>query len=157
MSHAEIVAWFRERALRDGDCWITHTAKSAAGYGVITINSSPVYLHRLTLEIHLGRELQSDELACHRCNRPSCINPDHLYAGSRHDNSMDLINAGNYSPPSRLPGETNPNARLTAWQVGEIRRRYRAGGVTLKTLGDEFGVSFGAISHIITGRTWTSV
>lgn len=29
--------------------------------------------------------------ACHKCNNKRCINPEHLYRGSRRDNWMDLL------------------------------------------------------------------
>lgn len=60
--------------------------------------------------------------------------------------------------PDRVrSGESHPRAggKLTAEQVQEIRRRYKAGGVTQKQLAEEFGVGLLAINQICTGKSWT--
>lgn len=62
---------------------------------------------------------------------------------------------GRYTRPERTArGETNGYSKLTAAQVIEIRRRYRAGGVTFKCLGSEYGVTGVNIRYIVAGRTW---
>lgn len=54
----------------------------------------------------------------------------------------------------RQTGSDNANAKLTDAQAAEIRARYKAGGISQQALGDEFGVSQGAISLIVLGRTY---
>jgi hypothetical protein len=49
------------------------------------------------------------------------------------------------------------NAHLTEVQVREIRKRHAAGGVTLRTLAGEFGVSDGCIAAVITRKTWAHI
>lgn len=67
-----------------------------------------------------------------------------------------------------MPSYTNPGTRtcprckgtgsvpdrrspLTVEQVDEIRQRYAAGGALMRELGDEYGVTEGAVSRIIRG------
>lgn len=54
-------------------------------------------------------------------------------------------------------GEKNIKARLTESQVREIRRRYAAGGILQRELGDEYGICQVAISNIILRRNWPHV
>lgn len=53
-----------------------------------------------------------------------------------------------------LKGEGNIKARLTQSQVDEIRRRYAAGGITQKQLGEIFGVRNTQVSRIVRGEHW---
>ena len=43
---------------------------------------------------------------------------------------------------------------LTPAQVAEIRQRYAAGGVTMKTLGAAYGVGYTTIQKIVRGTRW---
>ncbi len=54
-------------------------------------------------------------------------------------------------------GEAHSNAKLSEDTVREIRTVYAKGGVRMKDLASQYGVSFGAIQAIIAGRTWKGV
>lgn len=54
----------------------------------------------------------------------------------------------------RARGERAGGAKLTAEQVVAIRRRYAAGGVTQRTLAQEYGVSCALIAKIVQGHVW---
>ena len=59
--------------------------------------------------------------------------------------------------PAARVGERHASARLTEAAVLDLRRRYKEGGVTLKQLATESGVSQSAIQGVISGKTWRSV
>lgn len=59
-------------------------------------------------------------------------------------------------PPEDQAGANNPSARLTEDDVRSIRTRYEA-GTTQAALAAEFGVTAGAIAHIVRGNTWKHV
>jgi hypothetical protein len=42
----------------------------------------------------LNRELGQTEILCHKCDNPSCVNPDHLYVGTHQSNADDRERAG---------------------------------------------------------------
>ena len=51
------------------------------------------------------RPLGSGELLCHKCDNPMCVNPSHLFVGSKSDNMRDAIAKGRPvgRPPKRHP------------------------------------------------------
>ena len=51
-------------------------------------------------------------------------------------------------------GERNPNAKLTAENVKEIKRRINEGERDYRGLAEEFGVASRTIRNIKNGHTW---
>jgi hypothetical protein len=54
-------------------------------------------------------------------------------------------------------GELSGHAKITADDVTAIRARYAAGGISMKALGREFGVSAPSVCLIVQRKTWTHV
>lgn len=46
--------------------------------------------HRIAWELIYG-EIPTKMWVLHRCDNPSCVNPDHLYLGTRSDNFKDFV------------------------------------------------------------------
>ena len=145
MSKAQVVEHELSRATAAGACRLTTSWRNASGHGVVTFAGRQLLLHRLVLEVRLGRVLAEGEQANHACHRPACINPDHLYVGSQKENVQHYSRAG-----------LAPARRLTARAVSEIRRRH-AEGASQTALGREFRVTQGAIHWIVKGVTWPQI
>lgn len=105
-------------------CWEWQGSKRN-GYGRMIIGSrtdgtrKTVSTHRLSYELHYGEIPQGMEI-CHKCDNPCCINPDHLFAGTRQDNVDDRERKGRNNPPK---GEKHAKAKLTELDVLTIRKR----------------------------------
>ncbi len=58
------------------------------GYGVLTIEEKQELAHRAVF-IQTRGQVPEDRQVNHLCNRPYCVQPTHLYAGTRQDNKDD--------------------------------------------------------------------
>lgn len=93
--------------------------------------------------------LMPGEVVCHRYDNRRCINPAHLFAGTRADNNADAKAKRRIANGARIG-----TAKLTDDDVARIRSRYAAGGVTQRALAHEFGVTQQLISHIARRTRW---
>lgn len=65
-------------------------------YGRIKIQGKFYVVHRVSLYIYKNFDLNSPLRALHvlECPNKDCFNPDHLYPGTHHQNSLDTVAAG---------------------------------------------------------------
>ncbi|MEP6516138.1 helix-turn-helix domain-containing protein [Microcoleus vaginatus] len=79
-------------------CIISTLTKNSRGYANkrLRINGEwkTLTVHRLVLENILERPIRPEYLACHTCDVRNCINPNHLWEGSRLENSQDRFKKG---------------------------------------------------------------
>lgn len=96
-------------------CWLWEATLDTPGYPQIGAERKRVAVHRWVLEQRLGRPIKPRWLACHRCNTPCCVNPDHLYEGTWSDNARDRERTHGPRAHKRTVGP-----KLTAEQAREI-------------------------------------
>lgn len=73
------------------DCWEWKGGTTYSGYGLVTrrkIKNTMILSHRYAWYLKYGKF--PDNLCCHTCDNPSCVNPDHLFEGSHKDNMEDM-------------------------------------------------------------------
>jgi hypothetical protein len=79
----------------NGDCWIWTGAVSEKGYGRFKVDGKVLGSHRVAF-MHFRGEL-GELMACHHCDHPSCVRPDHLFKGTARDNVVDAIQKGRFT------------------------------------------------------------
>lgn len=90
---------------------------------------------------------------CHKCDNPSCINPEHLFLGTPKENTSDMIKKGRcVIGVHDNSGESNPNSILSEEDVRWIRENYTQGKGP--EFGRKFGVSSVTINKIIRRDLW---
>ena len=142
-------------------CWVFMGATNGFGYGIVGTGGRGApndRAHRITYR-HFCGEIPSGMFVCHRCDVPSCCNPDHLFLGTNQDNVRDMISKGRNSPPPRnrhVVGSVHPGSKLTEDQVVHIREAYSR-GVKQKDLAQQYGVVHQTISKVVNNRRFKHV
>lgn len=139
--------WAKVNIRSPDECWDWTAHRNPRGYGTHRHLGQSWTANRFSLMMHLGRELGQDEFSCHTCDRPACVNPRHLYAGTIADNMADMVRR-NRSPV----GERNPASKLTAGDVARIREMAKS--MLQYKIALEFGVRPQCISRIVRGERW---
>jgi len=125
----------------DGECWMWTGGANESGHGRVRHGHAVVGAHRLAYAAWKG-PIPDGLNVCHACDRPGCINPDHLWLGTQKDNLRDRDVKGRCV-----------QAVLTADQVADIRRSSRSA----RALAAQYGVTADNVYKIRRGRTWKHV
>ena len=139
----------RQYAVDDRGCWVWEMLKSPSGYGVLTQNRRKLYAHRVFYEYYI-EVIPEGLCVLHRCDNPSCVNPDHLFVGTYQDNMDDMVAKGRQNKPK---GEASGMSKLTNYQVLAIRKDTRSTSKIAK----DYGVTANTIRDIKTRITWKHI
>jgi hypothetical protein len=146
---------FWAKVRRGPGCWEWMAAKWSNGYGHLLSHKDEngkwrqMGAHRVSWWIDTGERPPVDMEVCHSCDNRACVNPAHLFLGTRQDNTDDMVAKG------RMPrGSDRAHTRLNEHQVAQIKGRWQD---CPRTLAGEFGVSKQSIHNIWNGRKWRHV
>lgn len=135
-------------------CWNWPGATVETGYGKVCfriVNKRHVRMvHRIAMEIKIGRPLMHSECALHRCDNRLCFNPEHLFLGTRKDNNKDRMLKGRNAD---MRGDKNPKCNTNKEIVTAVLLD-AANGISQRDMAKKHRLSKGAIWNIINGRHW---
>jgi len=129
----------------ENGCWLFRGALAANGYGLIWRTNKNVATHRVAYEIFCG-PITAEDVICHKCDVRNCVNPDHLFKGTRLDNNRDKVEKG-----GQPRGETHANSKLSEDDITKILSLRHMTG---RAVADLFGVNQSTISRIWGGQRW---
>src|SRR5438552_17574643 len=101
---------FWRKVLKSDGCWIWQGSRSDTGYGCF-YDGHAFSAHRYSWELHFGA-ISDGECVLHRCDNRACVRPDHLWIGTKADNSRDMADKGREIVPV-LQGESHGEHKLT--------------------------------------------
>jgi len=96
---------FWEKVEKDADCWIWRGALvrdykyNTEPYGQIVLfhsmdkGKARMMAHRVSWILHRGT-IPEGLNVIHKCDNPTCVNPDHLFLGTQRDNFEDCVRKG---------------------------------------------------------------
>lgn len=170
--------------VKDTDDCILYPHLGTDGYGDIQYYNEDrrkrhYRAHRLSYEIANNVILTKEQLVCHSCDTPACINPKHLFVGTNQDNCDDKMKKGR---GVYLYGKDNPSYKhgyysihnptekpktafellfgreFTKEAVSKIKQAIRdKGNKSLKQLSEELGVKYQTLRDLNCGRIYKEV
>lgn len=176
-SHEDFVRvfWSKVSIRGENECWEWNGWMAANGYGGVDYRGKRYKAHRMSYMLSKG-EIQQGLFVCHTCDNRKCVNPNHLWLGTREENMQDCIRKRrgawdtkpermphgerhwmNLYPERRFYGTKNVNCRLNEELVVEIRSLYGHSGNTIPSLAKKFNVSKATIHRVIKGKVWSWV
>lgn len=148
---SQILERLMRRSKRDPNgCLVWGGCRQGKGYGAIFACGKLRSTHRIAYQIYFGK-IPAELSILHRCDNRPCIEPQHLYAGTAKQNSLDAILRG------RTPkGIKHGMAKLSEEDVYNIRM-LSSNKTASSEIAVKFGVSYHTIWDITTGRSWRHI
>ena len=115
-------------------CWDWKAGRSGTGYGCCYCGSSERKAHRVSW-IYTNGPIPKDKLVLHKCDNRLCVNPNHLYLGSRSDNQRDRADSN--------------SIKFTKDMIESMKRMYYEYGLKQKEIARIFKTDQSVISRAI--------
>lgn len=141
-------------------CWIWKGSRGGSGYGQFWDGNRTVPAHWFLLSDYPKSGFE----ACHSCDNKLCVNPNHVFIGTRSDNMRDCVSKGRLRPQNGCKamlkvrrihrGVNNHECKLTEAQAREAKNCPRKYGAATE-MAKRFGVSITVICDIRDGKRWT--
>lgn len=144
---------FWSKVDKQESCWIWKGRAMSTGYGSFWTGVKQDTAHRFSYELHNG-SIPENLCVLHTCDVRLCVNPAHLFVGTKGDNQRDCVAKGR---DNKACGEQAAMSKLTTAQVLEIRKLNSENHIGSRTLAKQFGVQRNTIMNILHRITWKHV
>ena len=133
------------------ECWEWQGGNNGRdGYGRFRVENKKLSAHRIVYRLTIG-DIPDGLLVCHTCDNPRCVNPDHLFLGTKADNYRDMRDKGR---DNTAHGEQVATHKLAREDVVAIRDEYIPHKVSTRQLARKYGVRPSSIQRIISRQNW---
>ena len=147
--------WAKVNVAGPDDCWEWNSGASRGGYGRFYVGKvegwdvSHFDAHRVSWMLKHGE--MPKKCVLHRCDNRACVNPAHLFLGTRAENNLDRDRKGRHVA---VRGEDQWRSVLTEKEVVEMRDLVR-GGRSIASVAREFGHAYAAVYSAVRGESWS--
>jgi hypothetical protein len=141
----------------DGDgCWIWQKTGGPNGYGTFALGGgNNIGAHRASYAAFNGC-IPAGMDVCHKCDVRLCVNPNHLFLGTRAENIRDAAAKQRLSRTHQAKGADHPSAKLDDSAVLEILARLKHGEPKAR-IARSYGVSDRIVLLIARRELWKHV
>lgn len=126
--------------------------KAHTGYGKLRVSGKSEFAHRVSWSERFG-DIPAGMFVCHKCDNRPCINPEHLFIGTRADNMADMRDKKRRMGIVAVKGESHPGAKITERDVFEIRES----GERLKDIAKKYGLTSKYVWAVKNRITWKHI
>lgn len=84
-------------------CWLWIGSLTTTGYGAWRYLDQQFIASRVSYEWHVG-SIPDGMCVLHRCDVRACVNPAHLFLGTKRDNNRDRYAKGRFMPSTDESG-----------------------------------------------------
>jgi hypothetical protein len=151
----EALFWAMVEKRGPDECWqwkgaIKRGHKS--GYGAVSWAGRHLAAHRAAWILLHGEP--GELCVLHKCDNRECVNPNHLFLGTKQDNADDKVAKGR-----QCVGPMNGRAKLTDDLVRQIKAEHCGTKKrnNTKALAAKYGVTPWTIARVIYGGGWAHV
>jgi hypothetical protein len=144
---------FWSRVNKTDSCWLWTGTVDRGGYGMQGRGgrgAGTAKCHRVSYEWAHG-PIPTGLWVLHRCDKPPCVNPAHLFLGTSRDNVDDKVAKGRQSR-----GVGSGLAKISEHDVVDIRS-LKAFGASSRDLASAYGVHQVTIDRIVRRANWSHV
>lgn len=156
---------------KDTDDCILYPILNKNGYGEMQsyVEGKKIHylMHRVAYQEYYKEDILPEDIICHKCDNPACINPKHLFKGTHNDNVQDKVSKGRQAKGEEngryIDGRTSikikkdkskaHGRKLTKEQVLEVRELRKSH--KLNEISELIGISISSVKDICSGRTYT--
>lgn len=134
------------------ECWLWQGTLNDKGYAMLSIGGRKGLYARVSRLAYYFEYGPFDESlkACHHCDNPQCVNPNHIFLGTSKDNTLDMYLKGRESLPPNFYGEEVATSKLTEEDVLTIYNST----LSMDELATQYNISKTQIHRILTGKSW---
>ena len=122
-------------------CWNWKGGINSTGRGIFWLKNSTPKAHRVSWMINVGK-IPNSLCILHKCDNGMCVNPKHLFLGTRKDNTHDMIKKGRHIG----------NTKIFTKEAIKIRKEYKLGLLNGIQLAKKYMVAPSTIYQIINNK-----
>ncbi len=143
---------FWARVCKGPGCWYWQGPLHETGYGNAAVDGVRGS-HRIAWTLTNG-DIPKNLCVLHRCDNRVCVNPEHLFLGTKKDNFQDMVSKGR-APLQKRPeqGALHRQAKMSEETARSIFV-LRAQGLLQREIADVVGMSRGLVSGVLNGHFW---
>ena len=145
--YSRFLAKIKVNKFNDDCCWFWIGASKGNGYGSFVYKGKAEQAHRVSYKLFIQNVIPNNCDICHTCDNRMCVNPDHLFVGTRKDNMVDMKSKGRGSGGSRK--------HLLESQIQEIKQRLISGH-SIRQIALSMDINYHTILSIKNNKSYVS-